>query len=264
MKLFNFSFTNEENIIFLLLILIIIILIVKSINKTTKNNNNNNYNDNNNNNVWLPYEQFEPVDQLEQSDLSEQLVQDNQLELIFPGRSFEAPIIEEPHVINQLKSQQKQVNELESQQKQVNELESQQKLVNELLKQQIPISSLNNEQILMMSQEPSYNFLPFIQKLLNSSDNTNTVSQEVVQQPVQEVVQKPVQKSVQQSVQQPVQNVNTISQEVEGNYAGFNEIDYTNVEQTQIPVEQKATSFNYIKSIEQVNSNDILDTYSSF
>ena len=70
MKLFNFSFTNEENIIFLLLLLIMIIMIVSIVSKSTKNNNQEP-----NNNMWLPYEQFEPVDQ------SEQHVQLNQSDL---------------------------------------------------------------------------------------------------------------------------------------------------------------------------------------
>jgi len=241
MKLFNFSFTNEENIIFLLLLLIMIIMIVSIVSKSTKNNNQEP-----NNNMWLPYEQFEPVDQSEQSeqviqvDQSEQSEQVNQsdlseprLELVFPGRSFEAPIIEEPHVIDQLDVQQKQMNQMELQQKQFNELN-----------QQIQISSLNNDQLLSMSQEPSYNFLPFVQKLFKASNDTNTVSQEQVKQ-----------------------NINTIPQ-VEDTYAGFNEfnneIDYTNVEQTQIPVEQKVSDFSYNKSIEQVNPIDSIDNYSSF
>ena len=245
MKLFNFSFTNEENIIFLLLLLIMIIMIVSIVSKSTKNNNQEP-----NNNMWLPYEQFEPVDQSEQHvQLNQSELSEPRLELVFPGRSFEAPIIEEPHVINQLEIQKKQMNQLELQQKQFNEL-----------KQQIPISSLNNEQILSMSQEPSYNFIPFIQKLFetsNNSNNTNNVSQE--QQNTN---------TVSQNTNTVSQNTNTVSQEVEDTYAGFNEfnneIDYTNVEQTQIPVEQKVSDFSYNKSIEQVNPNDSIDNYSSF
>ena len=243
MKLFNLSFTNEENIIFLLLLLIMIIMIVSFLSKSNKNNNKES-----NDNMWLPYERFEPVDQLEQSEQLEQLNQseqsEQQLELVFPGRSFEAPIIEEPQVINQLELQQKQMNQLELQQKQMNQLELQQKQFNEL-NQQIQISSLNNDQLLSMSQEPSYNFLPFVQKLFKASNDTNTVSQEQVKQ-----------------------NIKTVSQEVEDIYAEFNdfdnEIDYTNVEQTQIPVEQKVSDFSYNKSIEQVNPIDSIDNYSSF
>jgi hypothetical protein len=234
MQLFNFSFTNEGNIIFFLLLLIMIIMIVSILSKSTKNNNQEQ-----NDNMWLPYEQFEPVDQSEQlAQLNQSEESEPELELVFPGRSFEAPIIEEPHVIDQLDVQQKQ---LDAQQKQ---MELQQKQFNEL-NQQIQISSLNNEQLLSMSQEPSYNFVPFIQKLFEASNDTNTVSQEQVKQ-----------------------NINTVSQEVEDTYAGFNEfnneIDYTNVEQTQIPVEQKVSDFSYNKSIEQVNPIDLIDNYSSF
>lgn len=217
-------------------------MIVGIINKPTKSENQEQNND-----MWVPYEQFEPIEATEQQPL----------ELVFPGKSFEAPIIEEPHVINQLEEQQKQVNQLEEQQKQVNEL-----------KNQVPISSLNNEQILTMSQEPSYNFLPLLQKIFNTNSTDSQVQQPVVpvvsvvqEQVVQEqVVLKPVVQE--QVVQQPL-----VSQE-EINYAGFNEynneIDYTNVEQNQIPVEQKVTNFNYNKSIEQVNPNDLIDNYSLF
>lgn len=217
-------------------------MIVGIINKPTKSENQEQNND-----MWVPYEQFEPIEATEQQPL----------ELVFPGKSFEAPIIEEPHVINQLEEQQKQVNQLEEQQKQVNEL-----------KNQVPISSLNNEQILTMSQEPSYNFLPLLQKIFNTNSTDSQVQQPVVpvvpvvqEQVVQEqVVLKPVVQE--QVVQQPL-----VSQE-EINYAGFNEynneIDYTNVEQSQIPVEQKVTNFNYNKSIEQVNPNDLIDNYSLF
>jgi len=240
MKLFNFSFTNEENIIFLLLLLIMIIMIVSIINKPTKSENQEQ------NNMWVPYEQFEPIEPVEQP----------QLELVFPGKSFEAPIIDEPYVINQLEEQQKQINQL---------------------KEQVPISSLNNDQILMMSQEPSYNFLPLVQKLFGASNDkvsqevpqlvSQVVSQEVSQvvpQVVPQIVSQEVLQVVPQSVPQVVPQV--VSQEAEeSNYAGFNnEIDYTNVEQTQIPVEQKVTNFNYNKSIEQVNPNDMIDNYSLF
>ena len=241
MKLFNFSFTNEENIIFLLLLLIMIIMIVNVINRATKNNNKEQ-----NNNMWLPYEQFEPIDQSDQLEQLEKDIEFNQLELVFPGKSFEAPIIEEPNIINQLKEP-TIFNQLKGPTMEephvINQLEVQQKQY-EQLKQQIPISSLNNDEILMMSQEPSYNFIPYIQKLFNTSSpeqqNVNTVSQEQ-------------------------QNVNTVSQVVEDSYAGFNnEINYTNVEQNQIPVEQKASDFNYNKSIELVNPVDSIDNYSSF
>ncbi len=249
MKLFNFTFTNEENIIVLLLLLIIIIMIVGIINKPTKSENQEQNND-----MWVPYEQFEPIEATEQQPL----------ELVFPGKSFEAPIIEEPHVINQLEEQQKQVNQLEEQQKQVNEL-----------KNQVPISSLNNEQILTMSQEPSYNFLPLLQKIFNTNSTDSQVQQPVVPVVQEQVVLKPVvQEQVvlkpvvqEQVVQQQVVQQPLVSQE-EINYAGFNEynneIDYTNVEQSQIPVEQKVTNFNYNKSIEQVNPNDLIDNYSLF
>jgi hypothetical protein len=262
MKLFNFSFPNDENIILLLLIIIVIIIIVSILNKSTTKSNNT-YNTDNNNTMWLPYEQFEPVDNSEP-----------QLELIFPGKSFEAPIIEEPRVINQLELQEKQINQLELQEKQINQLELQQKQINELelqqkqinqlelqqkqinqlelqqkqineLEQQIPISSLNNEQILMMSQEASSIFVPFVKKSLDISTNIMASQEQVSQKQVS-----------QEQVSQ---------KQVEDNYAGFNnEIDYTNVEQTQIPVEQKVSPFNYNKSVEQVNPIDMLDNYSSF
>ncbi len=270
-------------------------MIVNVINRATKNNNQEQ-----NNNMWLPYEQFEPIDQSDQSEQLEKDIEFNQLELVFPGKSFEAPIIEEPNIISQLKEP-TIFNQLKGPTMEephvINQLEVQQKQY-EQLKQQIPISSLNNDEILMMSQEPSYNFIPYIQKLFNTSSpeqvqvqqNVNTVSQEQqnvntvsqVQQNVNTVSQEQqnvntvsqeqqnvntvsqVQQNV-NTVSQVQQNVNTVSQVVEDSYAGFNnEINYTNVEQNQIPVEQKASDFNYNKSIELVNPVDSIDNYSSF
>ena len=226
--------------------------------------------------MWLPYEQFEPIDQSDQSEQLEKDIEFNQLELVFPGKSFEAPIIEEPNIINQLKEP-TIFNQLKGPTMEephvINQLEVQQKQY-EQLKQQIPISSLNNDEILMMSQEPSYNFIPYIQKLFNTSSpeqqNINTVSQEqqninTVSQEQQNVNTVSQEQQNVNTVSQVQQNVNRVSQVVEDSYAGFNnEINYTNVEQNQIPVEQKASDFNYNKSIELVNPVDSIDNYSSF